>query len=145
MIKIPRPNKYFTNIKCNFEQIKEMLQDMNEVDVARFFGVTKQSWITYKKTYKEFNDLIKNVRTKTVTQCRKNLRQIADGYRYDKVKEYIRDENGKIIKEIEHVCVPPSERANSLLLNNLDPNWSENPKELKIKQEELKIKQESIF
>lgn len=145
MIKIPRPNKYFTNIKCNFEKIREMLTDMNESDVARYFGITKQTWIAYKKKYKEFNELIKNVNALNIAQYKKNLRQIANGYSYEKKKRYVRDENGKVVEEIELVNIPPSERANNLLLNNLDPSWSDNPKELKLKQAELKIKQESVF
>ena len=45
-----RPNKYFSNIKPNFEKIKEMLEDMHECDVANYFGVTRQSWNNYRKT-----------------------------------------------------------------------------------------------
>lgn len=140
-----RPNKYFSNIKPNFEKIKEMLEDMHECDVANYFGVTRQSWNNYRKTYKEFDNLIKNTEIYQKSRYRRNLRKVADGYITKEEKEYIRDENGKVIKEITTRYNLPNVKANSLMLDNIDPNWSENPKELKIKKEELQIKKDNSF
>ena len=141
-----RPNKYFSNIKPNFKKIEEMLIDMKESDVARFFEITMQSWKNYRKTYKEFDDLLRNINAVKVSKYRKNLRRLADGeYVQKKIKEYIRDENGKVIKEIETTYFPPSEKANNMLLSNIDESWCENPRELEIKKEELQIKKDNSF
>ena len=140
-----RPNKYFSNIKPNFEKIKEMLEDMHECDVANYFGVTRQSWNNYRKIYKEFDNLIKNTEIYQKSRYRRNLRKVADGYITKEEKEYIRDKNGKVIKEITTRYNVPNVKANSLMLDNIDPNWSENPKELKIKKEELQIKKDNSF
>lgn len=140
-----RPNKYFSNIKPFLKDIKDMCTDMNEEDVARRFGISKQSWYSYKKKYKEFDEIIKDVHANNIARYKKNLRKIADGYTYTETKEYVRDESGKVIKEIYVKTVPPSEKANHLLLSNLDSKWSENPKELEIKKKELKIKEDNAW
>ena len=60
----------------------------------------------------------------------------AKGYQYEERKEYIKDNNGKKEKVIEKTTrdVPPDLQTLNLLLSNIDNEWNEEDKLLKLKQ-----------
>lgn len=139
-----RPNKYFTHVKPRFEEIKMLCQNLSEEQVARYIGVCPTTWISYKKQYPEFNELIREARVVLIKDLRNLLIQRAKGFKYEDIKQ-IEDEKGNIIKRERIIkSALPDVASINLLLKNIDKeNWSNDPQMMDLKKEELKIKKDN--
>jgi hypothetical protein len=67
MKKSGRPNKYDSDVKPRFEEIKEWLKiGATDREIADNLGINKANMCEYKKKYSEFNELIKSGRKQPV-------------------------------------------------------------------------------
>lgn len=139
-----RDNKYFTHVKPRFEEIKNLVNSLSEDQIAKYLGVGKTSWYSYKKKYQEFNDLIFNSKCIFINNLKNKLYERANGFQYNE-KEIIKEDGKEKIKIHEKTALPDVAAIN-LLLKNIDrKNWSNDPQMLEIKKEELKIKRENMW
>ena len=54
-----RPSKYENQVKPKIKFIKSLVKDgFSQEDIAEFLGISKDTFYTYKKTYKEFSDCL---------------------------------------------------------------------------------------
>ena len=52
-----RPSKYEEQVKPKIKFIKSLVKDgFSQEDITEFLGISKDTFYTYKKTYKEFSD-----------------------------------------------------------------------------------------
>lgn len=171
MTKKGRPNKYESNVKPRFDEIKSWLEiGATEKEVAKRLGIHKATLIEYKKRYIEFNDLIKISRKQPVEEIKSAMFKRAKGFNYtekkvittkikfnDLLKSTLEDvginldkyEQPTLIKtEISTKYALPDVAAGLVLLQHWDrdengkPKWSRDPAQLELKKEEFKLKKE---
>lgn len=155
------PSKYQTHVKSRFSEITEWLEiGASEKEIYNSLGISKDSWIDYKKKYTELSDLIKNSRKNPVIQIKKAMLKRAIGFQYEEKKVTTQrielDEGGtmipaKVIKtEITTKTALPDPGAGLILLQHWDLNddgsakWSRDPANREIKKEELELKKQAL-
>jgi len=94
---------------------KLCLLGSTDAELGRFFEVTERTINNWKERVPEFFQSIKDAKEIADAEVAKSLNERARGYRYIeqqaiKVKE-VTYENGKRLREIEHVEVVPTERV----------------------------------
>lgn len=137
-----RPNKYESDVKPRFNEIKEWLQSgATEKEVAENLGVHKSVFCKYKNKYKELNDLCKNARKKPVQEIKAALYKRAIGFNYNETK-LTEDSEGNWKKETYTKAALPDPTAAMMLLKHWDKDeeWTSDPASLKLKKEELELK-----
>lgn len=167
MGKAGRPNKYESNVKPRFAEIKEWLKaGATDKEIAENLGVNPKVFCKYKNEFNELNELIKNSRLKAVQEIKAALFKRATGMRYSEKKtvkfavefpKYIKstlDECGidtsKLetlsaikIEEYDKYALPDPASAMILLKHwDKDTEWTQDPATLKLKKEELELKKQ---
>ena len=149
-----RPNKYDTNVKPRFSEIKEWLEvGATEKEIAENLGVNQKVFCKYKKQYSELNDLVKNGRKKAVQEIKAALFKRATGIKYTEKKTIRKqilldgEDDEKIpatlvqVETYEKYALPDPTAALMLLKHwDKEQEWSGDPASLKIKKEELELK-----
>ena len=83
-VKQGRPNKYDSDVKPRFEEIKEWLKlGATDKEIAENLGINKATLCEYKKKYPEFSKLIKIGRKTPVLAIKAALYKRAVGYDYE--------------------------------------------------------------
>lgn len=144
MKKSGRKNKYDTNVKPRFEEIKEWLRiGATDREVADNLGINKATMCEYKKKYNEFNELIINSRRKPVQDIKAALFKRATGFTYTESK-FIEDDEGHWKKETFTKAALPDPASAMILLKHWDKEheWTNDPASLQLKKEELEYKKE---
>lgn len=168
-----RPNKYLSDVKSRFNEIKEWLRlGLTDKEIADNLGIAKSTFVEYKKNFSDFSDLIKNERKAPIIEIKKAMFQKAVGFQYDEKKviiselklpieaEEILNENGfkflnsnkpQIIRtEITSKYSLPSEAAGLILLQHWDldskgkTKWSRDLASKEIKEAELEYKKKKL-
>ena len=160
---VGRKNKYETDVKPYFSQIKKWLENgATERQIAQNLGIGYSTFNRYKGEKEELRELIKNSRQSVVIQLRGALIKRALGFNYTESKtvseqtELPNDmkqcllengfeiENVRLIKtEISNKCALPDVAALNLALKNYDKeNWSNDPQLLELKKQELELKKQ---
>lgn len=152
------PSKYETHVRSRFSEITEWLEiGASEKEIYNNLGVSKDSWIEYKKKYTELSDLIKDSRKNPIIQIKKAMLKRAVGFQYEEKKVTTQkielDDGGtmipaKVIKtEITTKTALPDVAAGLVLLQHWDLNddgsskWSRDPANRELKEKELKLKE----
>lgn len=141
----PVKNKNGAGRKSNYEylvapRLKEVEEwakiGLTEAVIARKLGISVRSVNTYKKQYKQFLQAIKHGREDLLIDVKKSMAQLAVGFEYQETTETIvEDEKGvKITKVISTKRCLPNPIAQSRILSNLDPDYSDDPKSHKLKE-----------
>lgn len=159
-----RKSKWETHVLPRLAEITEMVNTMNEEQIAAALGIAESTFNEYKK-YPELMEALRKGRADLVTKCRNNLQRRADGYEYEEVKttetyidlpDAVREmmvdagldpgEVGSakaILVKVETTRKheKPDVAANNALLRVHDPDWHESTAEARrLRQEELEIK-----
>lgn len=137
-----RRNKYETHVKPHLEKIKKWYLTKTEAQIAEKLGITRQSWINYKKQYPELAECLQTSKDDLVDELKGILKKKAQGFYYtEKTKTVIKEGNAKTTKiEEKERYAQPDTGAIHLLLKNLDPEWRNDDKQtmdLKRKQTEI--------
>lgn len=142
MGKMGRRNKYESNVKPHLEKIKKWYLTKTETQIAEKLGITKQSWINYKKQYPELAECLQTSQEDLVDELKGILKKKAQGFYYTERTKTIIKEGGKESKKIEEKerYAQPDTGAIHLLLKNLDPEWHNDDKQtMDLKREQNEI------
>ena len=135
------------------EEILEHLDDIEkwaregatEKQMARCFGISRQTFSKYKNDNIDIFNAIKKGRTELVEKLKGTLIKKAEGFQYTEGKtiEELDPNTGRLIvtrKETYTRTALPDVAALNLLLKNYDrENWANDPQLLELKKEELEI------
>lgn len=142
-----RPNKYETDIKPYFNEIKEAFnRGVEEKVIAKNLGVSVSSWCKYKNVYSEFAELLKRDEEATkdiLKNLDSALLKSAYGFSYEEKKQYItEDEDGKKRKhtEITTKYQPPNPTSIFGAYNRFDPNYKKDKAYYELKKQELELR-----
>lgn len=113
MSDVGRPTKYKEQY-CE-QAYKLCLLGATDKELANFFEVNEDTIHEWKKVHPKFSESIKDAKESADAEVAKSLNEKARGYRYTKmqpikVKE-VTYENGKRVREIEHVEIVPTEEV----------------------------------
>lgn len=141
-----RPNKYFTNVKPRFAEIKEWLQcGATDKEIAENLGVNKNVFCKYKSEYSELNELCKNGRQKAVQEIKAALFKRATGFTYVERKIIESERNGKTEETYIKQALPDPTSALMLLKHwDKDTEWTADPATLELKKQEFELKKKHI-
>ena len=113
----------------------------------KFFAISSQSFLRYKKEHKELSEIIDNVRNDLSIELKSILKKRAKGFYYTDTKTYIKDDGEKQIKIIEEhkKYALPDVGAIHLLLKNIDDNWhNDDIRTLKIKEKQTELQERKL-
>ena len=122
-----------------------MAQDgATEEQIARSFGIARQTLYSYKMKNEVIFDAIKKGRTNLVKELRGTLIKKAKGFSY--VEKKIIKEEGVVVREEETTkVVTPDVAALNLLLKNYDKEfWANDPQMLEMRKKELELQEKRI-
>lgn len=168
-----RPNKYESNVKPRFEEIRAWLQvGATDKEIAENLGIHKSMMCEYKKQYKEFSELLKNGRKVPIQAIKAALYKRATGCHYSEKKTIIEYEEWnqdvkdaliamgydadaigqrKLVRvEIMDKYALPDPASAMILLKHWDKDengnaqWSTDPAMLELKKQELDLKKKHI-
>lgn len=141
-----RPNKYETNVKPRFSDIKEWLKlGATDKEIAENLGVNPKVLCRYKNEYSDLNELWKNGRKKAVQDIKAALFKRATGFQYQEKKQII--EAGAIVREeIYTKSALPDPASAMILLKHWDKEheWTQDPAQLELKKQELELKKKHM-
>lgn len=141
-----RPNKYLTNVKPRFAEIKEWLKlGATDKEIAENLGVNPKVLCRYKNEYSDLNELWKNGRKKAVQDIKAALFKRATGFQYQEKKQII--ESGAIVREeIYTKSALPDPASAMILLKHWDKEggWTQDPQQLELKKQELELKKKHL-
>lgn len=144
MFSVGRKSKYDDNVKPYLKEVKEWRKiGVTEEKIAERLGISVASLNEYKKKYPEFLEALKKGVELFCDDLRSELARQAFKHKLETVKVYSKtDEDGQVItyKEKTSKEVDGSIAACQILLKNLDPNWSDDPKNLDLRRQELELK-----
>lgn len=164
MAKRGRKNKYETDVKPYFAQIKEWLENgSTERQIAENLGIGYSTFNRYKGENEELKELIKKGRQGIVLKLRGTLINRALGFNYqesktvseqvnlpDSIKEFLLEsgftqeqlEQAKLVKtEVANKFALPDVAALNLALKNYDKeNWANDPQMLELRKQELELR-----
>lgn len=160
-----RKSKWETHVLPRLADISEMVNTMNEEQIAAALGIAESTFNDYKTKYPELVEALRKGRADLVTKCRNNLQRRADGYEYEEVKtteqyvdlpdnvkemlleagvepERVSEAKAVLVKvETTRKHEKPDVAANNALLRVHDPEWHESTAEARqLRREELDIK-----
>lgn len=142
MAKRGRPDKYETHVKPFFQEIRIMLQESTEQQVAKKLGIAYSSWCLYKEKHPEFSEILKKAHNDLAEDLKSVLIKKAKGFEYTEKKKVVKNENGKKTTVLEEYTrfAQPDTGAIHLLLKNIDPEWHNDDKAtLDLKKEQLEL------
>lgn len=157
-----RPNKYESNVKPRFAEIKEWLRaGATEKEIAENLGIHKSVFCKYKNQYKELNDLCKNGRKKAVQDIKAALFKRAIGFTYTEKKvvrkqillkgEDDTDVPATLVQTEEYIkAALPDPTSAMMLLRHWDKDengkakWTNDPAQLELKAQELELKKKHL-
>lgn len=147
-----QPKKINGGKRYALEEILEHLDDIEkwardgatEEDIAKCFGITRQTFYNYKRSHIDIFNAIKRGRTSLVEELHGVLARKARGFHYTETKTI--EENGRVVrKEIYEKASLPDVAALNLLLKNYDKeNWSNDPQMVKLREKELELRERQI-
>lgn len=140
-----RPNKYETNVKPYFKEIKAMAErGLTQKEIAKALHIAESTFQDYLTKYAEFAELLKSKNMQPLIDDLENaLVKRALGFEYTEKKQYIttdEDGNKKTHTEITTRYQPPSETAIFGALNRFDPNYKKDAAYYELKRQELELK-----
>lgn len=166
--KAGRKSLYEESVKSRFKEIETWLKAGSTNDeIIKMLGISKNTYYTYLKKYREFADLLKNNRKAKVMEIKNALFKRAVGFKYTETTKTVEqvDFDDNVIKILSEAGVDvlsltepivtktktsikqalPDPASCMILLKHWDKEeeWTNDPQTLKIKKEELKIKKEN--
>lgn len=141
-----RPNKYLTNVKPRFAEIKEWLKlGATDKEIAENLGVNPKVLCRYKNEYNELSELWKNGRMKAVQDIKAALFKRATGFQYQEKKVIESEKNGRTV-EIYTKSALPDPASAMILLKHWDKEggWTQDPQQLELKKQELELKKKHL-
>ena len=127
------------------DEIEAMARNgATEQQIAKCFGITRQTFYKYKNQNTDIFNAIKKGRVSLVEDLKGTLIKKAKGFSYTEKK--LIKENGKVVREeIYTRSSLPDVAALNLLLKNYDKeNWSNDPQVLELRKKELELKERQI-
>ena len=139
-----RPNKYHTHVEPYLKDISEWALTMTEAQICECLGVSKDSFIRYKREHSELCDALQKGRKKLVKELRSALIKRAMGFQYEERRRVLK--NGEVISEVvvTRTC-PPDVGALHLALKNYDRDcWSNDWQHYDLRLQELALQEKRI-
>lgn len=137
--------KSLDEILKHLDEVERMAQDgATEEQIARSFGIARQTLYSYKMKNEVIFDAIKKGRTNLVKELRGTLIKKAKGFSY--VEKKIIKEEGVVVREEETTkVVTPDVAALNLLLKNYDKEfWANDPQMIDLRKKELEIQEKKL-
>lgn len=127
------------------DEIERMARDgATEAQIAKCFGITRQTFSKYKYDNIAIFNAIKKGRTDLVQDLRGTLVKKAKGFQYEE-RKIIREGGAVVREEIYIRSSLPDVAALNLLLKNYDAeNWANDPQAIKLRERELDLKEKQI-
>ena len=135
--------------------LEEILNRLDEVEalakngateqqIAKTFGITRQTFYKYKNENVDIFNAIKKGRMSLVDDLKGTLIRKAKGFSYTEKK--LIKENGVVVREeIYTKSSLPDVAALNLLLKNYDKeNWSNDPQLLELRKKEIELKERQV-
>lgn len=135
--------------------LDEILKRLNEVEqlardgateqqIAKVFGITRQTFYKYKNENIDIFNAIKKGRQTLVDDLKGTLVKKAKGFTYTEKKTII--ENGAVVREeIYTRSSLPDVAALNLLLKNYDrENWANDPQMIALREKELELRERQV-
>lgn len=115
-----KPTKYFTHVQPFIQEIERDLKNgILECDIYERLGVNRQSWIDYKHTYPEFENLFKKVIEYQTGQVKNALLMRALGFNHTTQKL---TKSGEVV-EIDEYYAPDTTAIQVWLYNRAADDW----------------------
>lgn len=142
-----RKSKYDDYVKPHLEQIREWRKVGATVEnMCDALDISQASWFEYIKKYPEFADANKKGKTEFCFDLRGELAKLSKKHTLETKKQYIKQdmETGHKTQytEITTKEVDADVAAINLLLKNLDENWSNDPQNLRLREQELELRKQ---
>ena len=149
--------KSIDDVIDNLEVVKELSKrGISKEDIARKFGVSKQTWFSWEKEEPYIGEAIALGRIDVCDEIKAAMFKRATGFQYEEKKvitqaiEFNDPELGKIPAKLIRTEVTtktalPDVAAGLVLLKHWDEDseWTSDPQTLKLKKEELELKKKS--
>lgn len=139
---MPGKSRYETLVKPHLAEIPRWFETMTEGQIAQVCGVTKKTFIEYKKKHKELCDALNRGRVDLVTELKSSLKKKALGFEFTERKITVRQDSDVKVRIVEEYTrySPPDTGAIHLLLKNLDDDWRNDDGEtVRLKREKLDV------
>lgn len=141
-----RKSKYEEYVKPYLEQIATWKKNgATDEQIAKQLGISKDTFIEYKKKYPEFSDALKKSKDIFVAELKNSLASLC--FKHKLEKKIIRKRqtvDGETVThtEIVQIDVDPSPVAINMMLKNVDRDgkWSDNPQGMSLREQELELK-----
>ena len=116
-----RPSKYLSHVKPKLELVEAWARDgLTDEQIAGNLGISRDSFIEYKKQYSEFSDILNRGKEVVDYEVEGKLLQRAMGYEYEEKTQEYRD--GELITtKIVTKQVAPDVAAQIFWLKNRKP------------------------
>lgn len=141
-----RKSKYEEYVEPHLDKIRDWRKVGGTIEnICDALDISKTSWHEYEKKYPAFADAIKKGAVEYCLDLRGELAKLATKHTLETKKQYIRQdmETGHKTQytEITTKEVDADIAAINLLLKNLDKdNWSNDPQNLSLRQQELELR-----
>lgn len=121
-----RKDRYETHVAPRLEEIKKLVIDLNERQIAKALGVSQTAFTRYKKNHPELVEALHAGTQMLCVELKEALRKKARGFTYKEKKTIRKVEGGQVVavqvEEYEKYA-PPDTGAIHLLLKNYDEDW----------------------
>lgn len=141
-----RKNRYLTEIKPRFDEIREVLKlGVNDKELAAFLDIAPQTLCDYKNRYPEFREFITKCRKIPVYQLKRALFKRATGFDYSE-KKVIKRADGTVEETIITKHALPDPASALILLKHWakDEGWTHDPATLELKKQEFEWKKQQV-
>lgn len=142
-----RRSRYETHIEPRLDEIREMIQLLDEGQIAKRLGVSRSCFESAKRKHPELCEALKAGRETLVEDLKLTLKKKAKGYYYEETMERTVNEDGKVttIRETKRKYAQPDTGAIHLLLKNLDDTWRNDDREtMDLRHEKVKLDRERM-
>jgi hypothetical protein len=130
-----RPHLKLVEKWSTFGETEERIRDR--------LGVGKNVWIRFKGEHKELREALKKGRQDLVSDIKAALAERAKGGFKTETKEVVYAD-GSTRTETTTKYIPADTGACCAILKNYDDNWSDNPKEIRLKREKLDLERQVV-
>lgn len=140
-----RKSKYQTNVEPYLEKIREWKKiGATDQKICQVLGISKTVFYEYLQNYPEFAEVRKKGTAEFCFDLRGELAKLSKKHTLETKKQYIKvdQETGNKTQytEITTREVDADPAAIHLLLKNLDKEWSNDPQNFSLKQQELELR-----
>ena len=121
-----RKDKYEEYVAPRLEEIKKLVIDLTENQIAQVLGIAPRSFARYKVAHPELREALKAGTEMLVCELKDALRKKARGFTYKEKKVITKEEGGVVVSvqtEEYEKYAPPDTGAIHLLLKNYDKEW----------------------